>query len=105
MSRYPNNPGSKVAGTSEDAAQQITKHAKTVRDRVRTFFEDHHPAGYTADQVAAALSVNILTVRSRVAELRRSGVIEPTDERRLNASGMFAICWRAKVRNIMEAAQ
>lgn len=95
---YPKSPGSKACGTSEDAAEAITSHARNVRDRTLTFFTDHYPASYTADQVAAALTENILTVRPRVSELRRSGFIEPAEERRLNLSGMPAQCWWAVVR-------
>jgi hypothetical protein len=94
---YPGNPGWKASDTSEDAAQAITSHAKTVRDRVLAFLTERHPAPLSADQIAAAPAEKILTVRPRVSELRRSDLIEPTAERRTNKSGMSARCWRAKV--------
>ncbi|OAE96748.1 hypothetical protein AYJ54_36320 [Bradyrhizobium centrolobii] len=96
MPSYPDNPGWKAAGTSEDAAQEITSHAKTVRGRVLGFLTKRHPGAFSADEIAAALDENILTVRPRVSELRRSDLIEPTGERRANKSGMSATCWRAK---------
>jgi hypothetical protein len=106
---YPQKPGWKALGTSQDAAQAITSHAKTVRDRVLAFLTERCPATFSADQIAAALDENILTVRPRVSELRRGDLIEPTAERRTNKSGMSAKCWRAKVahvvRNVAEAAQ
>lgn len=94
--RYPHTPGCKVAGTSEDAGEAIADHAETVRDRILAFLTAHHPNSFTADQIAAQLDQSILTVRPRVSELRRTNLIEPTAERRTNASGMRAICWRAK---------
>lgn len=92
---YPRDPGAKTSGTSEDAAAAIASHAKTVRGRVLAFLTERYPASFSADQIAAGLDENILTVRPRVSELRRSALIEPTAERRLNASGMFASSWRA----------
>src|SRR5207248_2440119 len=65
---YARDPGSKASGTSEDAAQAITSHANNLRDRALAFFTDQYPASFTADQVAAALGENILTVRPRVSE-------------------------------------
>lgn len=79
------------------AAQAISSHAKTVRDRVLAFLKERHPASFSADQIAAGLDESILTVRPRVSELLRGGLIEPTAERRTNKSGMSAQCWRAKV--------
>jgi hypothetical protein len=91
---YPSDPDWKAPGTSKDAAEAITSRAKTMRARVLGFLTQHHPSSFTADQIAADLGESILTVRPRVSELRRSE-IEPSGERRLNASGMFASCWRA----------
>lgn len=61
---YPRDPGWKAPGTSQDAAQAIASHAKTVRERVLAFLTERHPASFSADQIAAALDENILTVRS-----------------------------------------
>jgi predicted ArsR family transcriptional regulator len=94
---YPRDPGRKALGTSRDAAEAITSHAKTMRDRVLAFLTQHHPRSFAADEIAAGLGESILTVRPRVSELRRSGLIEPTAERRRNKSGLLAKCWRAVV--------
>jgi hypothetical protein len=97
---YPQDPGTKtLGGTSQDAADAITGHAKTVRDRILTAFMGHYPNSYTADEVSAVVGENILTTRPRVSELLRRALIEPTEERRKNMSGMFAQCWRAVVRS------
>lgn len=97
---YPRDPGWKAAGTSQDAAEAITSHAKTVRGRVLAFLRERYPDSFSADQIAAALEENVLTVRPRVSELRRSDLIEPSVERRRNRSGMLARCWRAKVTKV-----
>jgi predicted transcriptional regulator len=93
---YPRDPGWKAPGTSRNAAEAITSRAKTMRARVLGFLTQHHPSSFTADQIAADLGESILTVRPRVSELRRSELIEPTTERRVNRSGMMAHCWRAR---------
>ncbi|WP_454619039.1 hypothetical protein [Bradyrhizobium cenepequi] len=94
---YPHDPGSKAAGTSEDAAEAITNHAATVRNRVLGFLTQHHPAAFTADEIADHVGASILSTRPRVTELRRAGLIEPAEQRGRNESGMSAMRWRAKV--------
>src|ERR1700743_1709501 len=94
---YPNRPGWKAPGTSKDAAQAITSHARTMRDLILAFVTESYPSSFTADQIAAVLGAGFLAVRPRVSELRRSELIEPTAERRKNKSGMYARCWRAVV--------
>ena len=101
---YPNSPGWKSPGPSKDAAVTITGHAKTVRDRVHLFLVEQYPRSFSADQIADALGENILTVRPRVSELHGKELIEPTAERRKNASGMSAQCWRASPNKKGEAA-
>jgi hypothetical protein len=92
---YPSDPRWKAPGTSKDAAEAITSRAKTIRARVLGFLTQHHLGSFTADQIAAGLGESILSVRPRVSELRRSELIEPTAERRMNKSGMPVQCWRA----------
>jgi predicted ArsR family transcriptional regulator len=52
--------------------------------------------GMTADEIADALGYSVLAIRPRVSELRNMGLIEPTGERRRNASGMSAAVVRIK---------
>ena len=89
---YPNYPGAKVDGPSRDAADNIAEHAMTLRDRVDALFA----AGVdlTADECAARLNEDILSVRPRVSELKRKGRIEDAGKRRCNNSGMTATAWR-----------
>ncbi|MBB5045939.1 hypothetical protein HNR60_000674 [Rhodopseudomonas rhenobacensis] len=90
---YPDAPGFKALGPSQDAAVAIAPRAPRIRAVV---FEEiaKHPAGVTADEIAAALGMSVLTVRPRVSELRRLGEISATGDRRCNASGMTASTWR-----------
>lgn len=92
---YPRDPGWKESTTSKHAAESISGRGRTVRDRVLAFLQEHAPTSFTADEIAAGLGESILVTRPGVSELRRSELIEPTAERRVNKSGMLARCWRA----------
>jgi hypothetical protein len=75
---YPDAPGFKVSGPSEQAAEAISGTANKMRAAVLRQF--------------AILSV--LSVRPRVSELNRNGEIQQTGARRKNESGMTATVWR-----------
>jgi hypothetical protein len=89
---YPDQPGFRVSGPSEQAATAIASTAKTLRDQVRNTISAA-PRGLTADEVAARLNKSILSVRPRVSELHRQGEIRQTGTRGKNASGMTASVW------------
>jgi hypothetical protein len=93
LGTYPTAAGWKGRDTSEAAAQHIeaSGRAPTLRERARDLFK----AGrrMTADEAAAALHESILSVRPRISELARLGVIRDTGERRLNSSGVRAVVW------------
>lgn len=91
--KYPKSPGYKKTGTSSEAAKAIKPKVSTIRDQV---FEVLQSEALTADEVASALDMSILTVRPRCSELLRMGLIEETGTRRLNDSGKFAEVLRAK---------
>jgi hypothetical protein len=91
-SDYPDNPGFKAAGTSQEAAKIIAAHAKTLRSRVLREIASM-PSGLSADEVAARLKASILAVRPRVSELHRAGEIRKSEGRAKNASGMAAAVW------------
>jgi hypothetical protein len=90
---YPERPGFKSAGPSQEAADAIARRTPRLRALVLSVFKETS-VGMTADQVAGVLDLPILSIRPRVAELHRLGEIRPTDERRRNASGMSATVWR-----------
>jgi len=54
---------------------------------------DSHSEGATADDIAVALRRNPLTVRPRLSELRRRGLVKDSGRRGRNASGKSAIIW------------
>ncbi|SHN66584.1 hypothetical protein SAMN05444170_1000 [Bradyrhizobium erythrophlei] len=90
--QYPDQPGYKSLGPSEQAAVAVCNTAKALRDQVlRTICDS--PAGLSADAVADRLGKSVLSVRPRVSELRRLGEIQPTTQRVKNASGMSATVW------------
>ena len=91
MNTYPNQPGYKVSGTSEDAAAAIAEHAPTLRQRVLDIFATRE---WTADEAAEHLGESVLSVRPRLSELNRMGLIVQTGHRRINNSGMSANVWK-----------
>ena len=96
--KYPNYPGVKITGASQDAANGIAEHAETLRDRVDRLFDRCDPnGGLTADECAELLCSEIWSVRPRLSELRRMGRIVETDQRRKNKSGMTATVWTRAV--------
>jgi hypothetical protein len=90
--RYPHHPGAKTGGTSAESADAIAGRAQRLRDTVMAVLELHGPS--TADQVASLLSQSVLSIRPRVAELHKMGLIVATGERRRNRSGHSAMTWR-----------
>lgn len=88
---YPDSPGFKEATTSRDAAASMATTAPRLRSKVKRAFGDG-PA--TADEIAGRLACSILSIRPRVTELARQGVIVDTGERRPNDSGRKAKVWR-----------
>lgn len=90
---YPDAPGFKVAGPSKLAAEKVASTSTKLRAAVLEEFKQH-PAGLTADEIATALNLSVLSVRPRVSELNRLGTIEQTGSRRRNDSGMTATVWR-----------
>ena len=89
---YPDAPGYKVSGPSEDAATAIATIAATLRDQVRQVIADS-PSGITADDVAHRLNRSVLSVRPRVSESRRLGEFKQSGARGKNESGMSASVW------------
>lgn len=94
---YPQAAGFKEGTTSRLAASQVHDVANVcclVLQKVRE-------APRTADEVAAALDISILTVRPRMSELRAMNNVRPRlradgkQERRKNESGASAIVWEA----------
>jgi predicted ArsR family transcriptional regulator len=90
---YPDAPGFKISGPSEQAAKSMTGKAAKMREAVLDQI-GQYPAGATADEIARDLNLSVLSVRPRVSELHRNGEIEQTGARRKNESGMTATVWQ-----------
>jgi predicted ArsR family transcriptional regulator len=96
--RYPIMPGYKEGGTSKDAAAAVAPSAGTIR---MTVLRHILSTPSTADEVAAALGMDILTIRPRVSELRKKEFVDRARHetgaflRRNNDSGKAAQVWRA----------
>ncbi|MBA3241603.1 MAG: hypothetical protein H0T60_10305 [Acidobacteria bacterium] len=91
---YPDFPGYKSrGGTSQEAAEAIAPKVATIRAKVlRAFLAAD--AGLTADEVAGALGLTVLTIRPRVSELRLARVLVDSGLRRANQSGKSATVWK-----------
>jgi len=48
------------------------------------------PAGATADEIASEMGLSVLSIRPRVSELKRMGILLPTGQRRKNRGGNSA---------------
>lgn len=91
--RYPEAPGFKTPGTSEDAAASMTQSAPRLRRMCLEHIEKAGDKGATPDETAAALGLSVLSVRPRFTELARAAAIRPTGQTRPNASGRAAKVW------------
>jgi len=85
--RYPESPGWKEWGTSREAAPRA-EHAARMRERVLEVLWTK--GGMTADQVAERLRLDALSVRPRVSELLRLGLVRRSGERRRTRLGKLA---------------
>jgi hypothetical protein len=90
--QYPEQPGFKVSGPSEQAALAVAPVAKNLRDQVKQAIAAA-PNGLTADEIASKLNRTPFSVRPRVSELRRLGEICQAATRGKNSSGMSASVW------------
>lgn len=91
--RYPERPGNKGRDTGVAAGAAVAKRAARLRADVLDILGRFD---LTADECAARLHESVLSIRPRVSELARKGLIKDTKVRRQNASGRTAIVWRLK---------
>lgn len=93
--KYPRRAGYKEkGGTSQEAAAKIESkgRAAALRAAVLGAFE----LGWqgTADELAFRLGESVLSIRPRVSELHKQGLLIHTGQRHKNQSGSSAHCWR-----------
>ncbi len=98
----PPVPFAPRSATSAAAAEKVTPMAEANRARVLALYR----AGLrlTADEVADALTGDVLVWRPRVTDCRNAGLIVGTDEVRPNTRGNRCIVLRLATRDEMEAA-
>lgn len=89
--RYPEAPGYQLSETSRRAAKEIESEAQTLKAACLVTLMS---AARTADEVAELLGQDILSIRPRIAELKRAGKIVDSGLRRANRSGKSAVVWR-----------
>jgi hypothetical protein len=95
MPRYPNAPSQGRTDTSAAAAQAIRPASAAIQLKVYDVIRAAGRSGLTADEVAASLRLDRVTVRPRTTELRHSGKIHDSGLRRRNENGKSAIVWVA----------
>lgn len=90
---YPNSPGFRDTDTSRAAADSVAHDAPALQALVINALRHAGDGGLTADECAARLGLNLLSIRPRVTELKAKGQVKDSGERRRNASGRRAIVW------------
>ena len=90
---YPDAPGYRTPGPSQDAARAMRGRVRSLRQQVLTLLRQHR-AGLTTDEILDRLNLSRPSGQPRVSELRRMGEIVATGERRQNSSGMTATVWK-----------
>ncbi len=88
---YPNQPGFKSPGTSQQAAEEMRPTAATLRELCLKMLRRY--GDLTADEAAAFCNQSVLSIRPRFSELVALGKIRDSGIRRPNASGKRAIVW------------
>jgi predicted HTH transcriptional regulator len=92
FSAYPDTPGYKRSGTSQDAAEAIKDRAPSLQAQVLELLKD---AALTADECATLLGKKEFSIRPRLSQAKAKGLIFDTGKTRKNTSGADAIVWKA----------
>jgi len=79
---YPNNAGYTNESTSKEAAKQIEPVRQSLLSQSLKAIQDTE-CGLTADQVARVLNKSVLSIRPRVSELFKQGLIYDSGIRQL----------------------
>jgi len=92
FSKYPDVPGFREkGGTSQEAANDITSKASTLREMCYNILE---VSPHTADEIADIMDEDVLSIRPRISELFKQVRIEKTAARRASSRGKSSIVWR-----------
>lgn len=93
IANYPDAPGFKVSGPSQEAAAGVREEAELLRAQCLDVLKRED---LTADELADRLGKSVLSVRPRCSELHMRNKIRDTGQRRKNISGKSATVWTAR---------
>lgn len=93
MPRTEHGTGWKGQPTSQQAAEKAAPGAAAIRDLIMAKMREQDRA-MSADEIAAAIDLSILSVRPRVSELARAGKLVNSGLRTINKSGSTAARWK-----------
>lgn len=95
---YPDRPGFKAGGTSEEAARVVDRNLNERQAAVMREIRAAGADGLTPDECADRLGVEITATRPRFTELgpKHKNMIEKTGQRRPNKSGLMAAAYRER---------
>lgn len=85
---YPFTPGFRDTDTSMKAAVSMVPRQRALCQACVHYLRENGPA--TPDEVAKGLGESVLSIRPRITELKRLGMIGDTGQRRRNDSGRIA---------------
>ena len=88
---YPNSPGFKRCGPSEDAAKAVTPKVKDAHRKMLGAYRTYGPL--TADEAGAHAGFTIWFARPRNSEMVALGLLTDTGERRKSSNGRSATVW------------
>lgn len=95
---YPHQPGFKRRETSRAAAEAMKPSKARLQQLCLDMLRVAGPL--TADECAANLARDKLSIRPRFSELSATGKIEDSGTRRRNASGKSAVVWQIVAQRI-----
>jgi DNA-binding IclR family transcriptional regulator len=81
--------------TSRAAANEIEPFAGRLRADVLIFLRSRGEEGATADEIEQSSGIAGNTIRPRLIELKRLGLVQQTSATRPTRSGRKAVVWRA----------
>lgn len=90
---YPQSTGWKENTTSRDAALAVEASGKAATLRVECMRRFNDGFTGTADELAHAMNEDAWSIRPRVSELHKRGLIDKTGDRRRADGGRNAHVW------------
>ena len=87
---YPQTPGFKKTGTSEQAALDMLPKSKRLQALV---LEELKNGEGTADQIADRLKIDFMSIRPRLSELSKTNQVIDTGRKGKSRSGKSAIIY------------